>query len=357
MRAKYRALWLDESDNLVVLDQRKLPFSEEFITLICVQDYIDAIANMVVRGAGVIGNVAGFGVCAALKESGFCADKFETLCHALVSSRPTAINLLYAIDMVKEVVYQSSFDHESALKKAIDLCDDDAKQSLKIANIGADAIKMLMERESIDEVTVLTHCNAGYLAIVDNGSALAPIYELHRRGVKVKVFVDETRPRNQGASLTAWELGKEGIEHTIICDNTGGYLMQQNMIDLCIVGADRVSLNGDVVNKIGTYLKALSAKESKIPFFVALPTSTFDFKSQSALSTPIEIRDEDELRYVRGVDECGKEIKVKIYPDGSSVLNYSFDITPSALVTSLITERGLCGADTESIERLFKDLI
>ncbi len=352
---KYRALWLNADNHLVVIDQRALPFKHEEIVIKSVDQCVNAITNMSIRGAGIIGNTAAFGVYMAAKESKGEIGTFIKLCDKIEHSRPTAVNLSYAVDKLKTVVLDTDFDLETIFKSAIELCAKDANDSLLIGKHGADKIEHIMKTRGLKEVSILTHCNAGYLAIVDNGTALAPIYELHRRGIKVKVYVDETRPRNQGANLTAWELAQEGIDHTIIADNTGGHLMQSKDVDLCIVGADRVSLNGDTANKIGTYLKALSAKDNDLPFFIALPTSTFDFASQSGDDIPIEIRDAEELRFISGIDKQKIIRTIQIYPETSPALNYSFDITPARLITAFITDRGLCKA--EDIKSLFKDLL
>jgi methylthioribose-1-phosphate isomerase len=358
MRGKYKALWLDEDDNLVVIDQRVLPFIDATVTITNTDECVEAIKNMTVRGAGVIGNVASFGVFLATKECKGDIKKLEEKAKLIRCSRPTAVNLMWAVDrMMKKA--RSSNDMINDLKlEAIKICDEDCEASKKIGNFGADIFKKILKDKNKTKISILTHCNAGWLAIVDNGSALAPIYEAKRRGIDIEVFVDETRPRNQGANLTAWELEKAGIKHTVIADNTGGHLMQHQMIDVCITGTDRVSRGGDVANKIGTYLKALAAYDNNIPFYVALPSSTFDFEIVDGVKDiEIEIRDEDEIKFIRGLDADGKYSKVQIVQDNSPCLNYGFDVTPSRLITALISERGICKANQIEIEKMYKDLL
>jgi methylthioribose-1-phosphate isomerase len=318
---------------------------------------------MTVRGAGVIGNTAAFGVYLAARESGADLEKLQELSMQIRESRPTAVNLMYAVDRMLEVA--KSCTQEAMIKtlkqEAISMTDEEAIGSQKIAQYGADAFEEIVEEKGKshnDVIHVLTHCNAGWLAIVDMGTALAPIYELQKRGRKVHVWVDETRPRNQGANLTAWELSEAGVEHTVIADNTGGYLMQQGMVDVCITGADRVSRGGDVANKIGTYLKALAADDNGIPFYVALPSSTFDFDIVDGVKDiPIETRSEDEVKFIRGINKEGQVEEVQIVQSISPALNYGFDITPARLITGLITERGISEASVEAIEEDFEDLI
>ncbi|MFK5975029.1 MAG: S-methyl-5-thioribose-1-phosphate isomerase [Sulfurovum sp.] len=341
MQTRYKAFWLNDDGFIDIIDQTKLPFEEKIVTLQTSDDVIHAIKSMQVRGAGVIGNIASLGIyLASLQNSDM--EFIRTEAKKIRESRPTAVNLMWAVDLMMET---GSNSHEVLLEKALSICDIDAKESKLIAEYGCDFFENILEKKDKKTLNVLTHCNAGWLAIVDDGSALAPIYEAQRRGIAVHVWVDETRPRNQGANLTAWELAKSGIKHTIIADNTGGYLMQQGMVDVCIVGADRVSANGDVANKIGTYLKALSAKDNDIPFLVALPLGTFDLNiTDGVRDIPIEIRDEDELRVVQGVE---------IYPPNSPCLNYGFDITPARLITGLVTKDGIIKANESDIRGLF----
>jgi methylthioribose-1-phosphate isomerase len=358
MNGKYKALWLDSDDNLVVLDQRVLPFVETTVTITDTKQTVEAIKNMTVRGAGVIGNTAAFGVYLAARESGGELRKLEKLAKLIRESRPTAVNLMWAVDRMMRVAKESSNLLEDLKAEAIKICDEDCEHTKKIASFGADIFEDIIKRKNKTSINVLTHCNAGWLAIVDDGTALAPIYELKRRGVDIHVWVDETRPRNQGANLTAWELEKAGVNHTVIADNTGGHLMQHDLVDVCITGADRVSRGGDVANKIGTYLKALAANDNNIPFYVALPSSTFDFTIIDGLKEiPIEIRGEDEVKFIRGVVEWQNYKEIQIVPTTSNALNYGFDVTPSRLITGLISERGVCKADQTEIEKMYKDLI
>ena len=362
MQGKYRALWLDNDNNLVVLDQRVLPFEETTVTLTNAQESIEAITNMTVRGAGVIGNVAGFGVYLACRESDGNLEKTALLAQEIRESRPTAVNLMWAVDRMMNVATNSKLKGAELvarlLAEAIKITDEDCERSKKIAEYGADIIEEIMLSREIDTFNVLTHCNAGWLAIVDNGTALAPIYEAQKRDIKIHVWVDETRPRNQGANLTAWELSKAGIEYTIIADNTGGHLMQNHMVDMVITGADRVARNGDSANKIGTYLKALSAKDNNIPFYIALPASTFDFDTLDGVrDIPIEIRSENEVKRMKGLNKHGDMEEFQIIPTEFPALNYGFDVTPARLITGLLTERGLCDANVKAISEMFEDLI
>ncbi len=363
MQGQYRAFWLDSDDNLVVIDQRVLPFKEETITLIDAQDIIDAISNMIVRGAGVIGNVGAFGVYLAARECCSDFERLEALAEDIKDVRPTAVNLSWAIDRMlsfaKKKRNLSEIEFIEALKKeAILIADEDCIKTQKIAEIGADIIEEIMLNNGLDSFNILTHSNAGWLSFVDSGTALAPIYEAQKRGISIHVWIDETRPRNQGANLTAWELSKEGIEHTVIVDNTGGHLMQQGLVDMVITGADRVAKNGDSANKIGTYLKALSAKDNNIPFYMALLSSSFDFEIIDGVDEiPIEIRAEEEVKFMKGLNKNNEIEEFQVIQTNSLALNYSFDVTPARLITGLITERGDCKANINSISKMFADLI
>lgn len=353
MQGKYKALWINEDKLLEVIDQTKLPFSYETKVLKTTDEVVEAIKDMTVRGAGVIGSVAAFGIYIACRE----VETYEELkekASLIRKSRPTAVNLMWAVDKMMQYLEDSSKLVSDALEYAIELNDDEARESEKIAEFGADIIQEILKEKKKKTINILTHCNAGWLAVIDKGTALAPIYEAHRRGIDVHVWVDETRPRNQGASLTAWELTKSGVNHTIIADNTGGHLMQIGEVDMVITGADRVSANGDVANKIGTYLKALSAKDNNVPFYVAIPASTFDFNIKDGMKDiPIELRSEDEVKYMRGVDEDGVIREVLITPKDSPAINYGFDVTPARLITGLITDKGICEADFEKIQEKF----
>jgi len=353
----YKPFWLD-GESLVIIDQTKLPFSYETKKLVTPEDAIAAIKNMNVRGAGVIGNVGAFAVYLAAIATDGNLQKIKNISQQIRIARPTAVNLTWAVDRVMKVLENTDNSGQDiiniAKQEAIKICDEDVENSAKIGKFGGDRIQEISNAKSGQPVNILTHCNAGWLAIVDSGSALAPIYEAQAMGIDIHVWVDETRPRNQGAFLTAWELQQANIKHTIIADNTGGLLMQYGMVDLCIVGADRVTRQGDVINKIGTYLKALAAADNKIPFYVALPSSTFDFDLIDGIKeVEIETRNADEVLYIQGVTSDQILTKIRIAPDGSQAINYGFDITPNRLVTGLITEKGICVANLEAIAQTF----
>ena len=352
MNGKYKALWLNEDKFLEVIDQTKLPFEYKTKVLKTTDEIVDAIKDMTVRGAGVIGSVAAFGIYTACLEVN-SYDELKLKAKDIRQSRPTAVNLMWAVDKMMELLKGSSNLVNDALQFAIKLNDDEAKQSQKIAEFGCDIIEDILKKKNKTAINILTHCNAGWLAVIDEGTALAPIYEAQKRGIDVHVWVDETRPRNQGASLTAWELTQSGINHTIIADNTGGHLMQHDMVDMVITGADRVSASGDVANKIGTYLKALAANDNDVPFYVAIPISTFDWEIEDGIKNiPIELRSEDEVKYMRGVDKKGKVTEVLITPKDSKAINYGFDVTPARLITGLITNKGVYEANLNSLKEL-----
>ncbi len=353
MQGKYRALWLNNDNFLEVIDQTKLPFSYEIKVLKTTDEVVAAIKDMTVRGAGVIGSVAAFGIYTASMEVNSYGELKEKA-SLIRESRPTAVNLMWAVDKMMELLKDSNNLVEDAKRYAIELNDEEAKESQNIAKYGCDLIEDILKTKNKTKINVLTHCNAGWLAVIDEGTALAPIYEAKKRGIDIHVWVDETRPRNQGASLTAWELTQSGVAHTIIADNTGGHLMQIGEVDMVITGADRVAANGDVANKIGTYLKALAAKDNDVPFYVAIPASTFDFEIKDGLKEiPIELRSEMEVKYIKGVDSDGVVREVLITPKDSPAINYGFDVTPARLVTRLITDRGICEANIESIKEKF----
>ena len=357
MNGKYKALWLNEDKNLEVIDQTKLPFEYETKVLKTTDEIVEAIKDMTVRGAGVIGSVAAFGIYTACMEVK-SYEELEQKAKLIRESRPTAVNLMWAVDKMMMLLKDSTDLVNDALKFAIELNDDEAKQSQKIAQFGCDIIEDILKKKNPKEnktINILTHCNAGWLAVIDEGTALAPIYEAQKRGIDVHVWVDETRPRNQGASLTAWELTQSGINHTIIADNTGGHLMQHNMVDMVITGADRVSANGDVANKIGTYLKALAANDNDVPFYVAIPISTFDWEIEDGVKDiPIELRSEDEVKYMRGVDKNGDITQILITPKDSPAINYGFDVTPARLITGLITNKGVYKPKIEILQKKLK---
>jgi methylthioribose-1-phosphate isomerase len=310
---------------------------------------------MQVRGAPLIGVTAAYGVCLQMQEDASDAALLHA-CDTLLATRPTAVNLRFAVEAMREALRSLSVEArmQAAYERATELANEDVALCRAIAEHG---VAMLEKAHAAGRrpVNVLTHCNAGWLATVDWGTALAPIYLAHDRGVPVHVFVDETRPRNQGASLTAWELAQHGVPHTVLADNAGGHLMRTGRVDLCITGSDRVTANGDVCNKIGTYLKALAAKDNGVPFYVAFPYSTIDWSLASGESVPIEERDGDELRFVVGRSEAGELVRVDLLPEGSPVANPAFDVTPASLVTALVTERGVCDASPQGLLSLYPE--
>ncbi len=358
----YRTVWLKEDNDTIVqvIDQRNLPHQFVIEDLRTVNEVASAIKEMHVSGAGLIGALAGYGMYIAALEApkeGF--DNFmQKAGEKLKSTRPTAANLAFAVARQLEAASKANSAEEKiaiALKTANKIADEDAEYCRKIGQYGVKIIEEISKKKNGDTVNILTHCNAGWLAFVDYGSATGPIYAAFDKGIKVHVWVGETRPRNQGARQTAWELGQHGVPYTVVVDNVGGHLMQHNLVDIAIVGADRVTRTGDVANKIGTYLKALAAKDNNVPFYVALPSSTFDWKIREGVKEiPIEQRSEEEVKYIQGL--CGGEIKrVLLTPEKSRAANYAFDVTPARLVTGLITERGICKASEESILAMFPE--
>jgi methylthioribose-1-phosphate isomerase len=349
----YRTIWLSEDHVTVqVIDQRRLPHEFSTRQLHTVNDAVAAIANMTVRGAPLIGATAAFGVALGLRADP-SDDGLQRAVTALVNSRPTAVNLAWAAHKVAAAVKPLPFANRfaAALKEAQLICEDDVASCLRIGEHGAEVLASLPVAGR--PLQILTHCNAGWLAAVDWGTALAPVYRAHQRGLSVHVWVDETRPRNQGASLTAWELGQQGIPHTVIADNAGGHLMQQGKVDICLVGADRVAANGDVCNKIGTYLKALAAFDNNVPFYAVLPHSTIDWDMPSGAMIRIEERDADEVHTIIGLDTKGVLSRVRVTPLGSAAANFAFDVTPARLVTGLITERGVGVASRAGLAALY----
>lgn len=358
----YRTIWLEGDTTVCVIDQRYLPHQFTIEKLNSSTEVICAIKDMHVRGAGLIGAAAGYGMYLATLEARF-EKKFDDYltksASLLKSSRPTAVNLEWAVDrQMTAIAKRYSIDDkiEIARNTALVIANEDASYCQRIGSHGVSIIEELNKKKDGETVNILTHCNAGWLAFVDYGSATAPIYEAHERGIKIHVWVDETRPRNQGASLTAWELLNHGVPHTIIADNTGGHLMQHGLVDMVITGADRVTRAGDAANKIGTYLKALAARDNGVPFYVALPSSTFDWAIYDGVrEIPIEERDSDEVKYINGL--CDGEIKnILLTPMLSPALNYGFDVTPARLITGLITERGICQATEEDILNMFSEI-
>lgn len=353
-----RTIWLHPEDPAVVqiIDQRALPHNWVVEDLKSVKDVAVAIRDMHVRGAGLIGATAGFGMYLAAREAG--DDNGSALAflqqagEQLKATRPTAVNLAWAVDRQQQAMSgaASAADRVAAsLGTALAIADEDAEACQSIGEHGVALIEQISHLKNGAPVHILTHCNAGWLAFVDFGSATAPIYAAHDRGIPVHVWVDETRPRSQGSKLTAWELGQHGVPHTIIADNAGGHLMQHGMVDLVIVGTDRTTRTGDVANKIGTYLKALAARDNGIPFYVALPSSSFDWTMRDGLAEiPIEERGSEEVKYADGLVD-GRHTEVLVAPLSSPAANYGFDVTPARLVTGLITERGICGATEHDI--------
>jgi len=362
----YRTIWLKTGDPSVVqiIDQRALPFHFVLEDLTTVAEVAVAIKDMHVRGAGLIGATAGYGMyIAALRAPRSSLTDFRTAiaadAAALKATRPTAVNLAWAVDRQLAAMAAAGDDIaaqiEAADATAQQIADEDADFCRRIGEHGVKLIEEIAARKGGAPVNVLTHCNAGWLAFVDYGTATAPIYAAHDKGIPVHVWVDETRPRNQGARLTAWELGEHGVPHTVIVDNAGGHLMQHGLVDLVIVGSDRTTYTGDVANKIGTYLKALAAHDNGVPFYVALPSSTIDWDMRDGLAEiPIEERDATEVRIMDG--RSGDEIReILIMPERSRAANYAFDVTPSRLVTGLITERGVCAASEEGVLGLYPE--
>ncbi len=349
---EYRTIWF-ENNVVKIIDQTKLPHKFIIKDLKTVKDSINAIKTMEVRGAPLIGATAAYGLVLAIlenKDQSFLKKSAENL----INSRPTAINLKWAVDRMLNKLSGVNSDKilEIALNEAKEICEEDIKFC---ENIGLNGLKIIEEiyNKKKDKVNILTHCNAGWLATINWGTATSPIYHAHKKGIPVHVWADETRPRNQGANLTSYELNEEKVPNTIIADNTGGILMQRGEVDICIVGTDRTLSNGDVCNKIGTYLKALAAKDNNIPFYVALPSSTIDWNIKNYKDIPIEERNSEELSHIEGMDENGNIKKIQIYPKKSISMNLAFDITPAKYVTGLITEKGICEASTQSLKELF----
>jgi methylthioribose-1-phosphate isomerase len=354
-----RSIWLEPDGwSVGVIDQTVLPHRFATARLATLDEAAHAIRSMLIRGAPLIGATAAYGMCLALRAD--ASDEGLDRAHAtLLATRPTAINLKWALDEMMAVVRNRPRADRTAVayRRAAEICDDDVALNTAIGRNGLPLIEAIAARKKPGErVNVLTHCNAGWLATVDVGTATAPIYLAHDKGIAIHVFADETRPRNQGASLTAWELGQHGVPHTVIADNTGGHLMQHGAVDLVIVGTDRVTANGDVCNKIGTYLKALAARDNNVPFYVALPSPTIDFTVADGIAeVPIEERSADEVATMTGRTADGRIETVRIVPDGSAVANYGFDVTPARLVTGLITERGVIGASRAALAGAFPD--
>ena len=355
----YRTIWLNQDGEAVdIIDQRWLPHEFRVVTLNTVGDVATAIRDMWVRGAPLIGVTAAYGVALQMRRDPSDA-ALDAVWVELHETRPTAINLRWALDEMKRVLapLPPSDRAEAAYARAAAIADEDVELNRGIGRNGLEIIRKLAAAKKPGEpVNILTHCNAGWLATVDYGTATAPIYMAAEEGIPVHVFVDETRPRNQGAYLTAWEMAGHGVPHTLIVDNAGGHLMQRGDVDMVIVGTDRTTASGDVCNKIGTYLKALAARDNGVPFYVALPSPTIDWTVSDGLAEiPIEERSGDEVSLVWGRDASGKVQQVRISPDASPARNPAFDVTPARLVTGLITERGVAEASTEGLKRLFPE--
>jgi len=350
---EYHTIWF-ENNIVKIIDQTKLPHQFIIKDLKTVKDSINAIKVMEVRGAPLIGATAAYGLVLAILENNnhsFLKQSAEDL----INSRPTAINLKWAVDRMMNKLSGVNSDQilDIAINEAKEICEEDVKFCESIGLNGFKIIEEIYNKKK-DTVNILTHCNAGWLATINWGTATSPIYHAHKKGIPVHVWVDETRPRNQGANLTSYELNEEEIPNTIIADNTGGILMQRGEVDMCIVGTDRTLSNGDVCNKIGTYLKALAAHANNVPFYVALPSSTIDWNIKNYKDIPIEKRNSEELSHMEGLDENGNIKKIQIYPKKSKAMNLAFDVTPAIYVTGLITEKGICEASTEGLKGLFK---
>jgi methylthioribose-1-phosphate isomerase len=344
---KFRTIWPSDAKHLnavtvSIIDQTKLPHAFKIVEISNLQQMLYAIKTMQVRGAPLIGAAAAYGMALAMQHD--CSEQhLQHAAQQLIQSRPTAVNLRWAVERMKKLLLSTAVNSrlEAAWLEASHVCNEDVLLNQAIGQHGLNLIQSLYSKNA-RQLNILTHCNAGWLATVDFGTALAPIYEAHDAGIDVHVWVDETRPRNQGASLTAWELAQHGVPHTVICDNAGGHLMQQGQVDMVIVGADRVTCSGDVCNKIGTYLKALAAFDNQIPFYAAVPSPTIDWTIQNGLKEiEIEERDGGELIWMTGVLATGEQAEVNILPPNTKVANPAFDVTPARLVTGIITEHGV----------------
>lgn len=354
----YRSIWLaDDGRQVEIIDQTRLPHEFSVVTLATLQQAATAIRDMQVRGAPLIGATAAYGFCLGLHQ-GTTDDLLAKIAQTLVACRPTAVNLRWAVQRMLAVLQPLPEQDrlQAAYAEAAAICEEDVATNAALGRHGAELIRTIREKKGKSgPVNILTHCNAGWLATVDWGTALAPIFRAHQDGVPVHVWVDETRPRNQGAHLTAWELVSAGIDHHLIVDNAGGHLMQHGQVDLCIVGTDRTAASGDVCNKIGTYLKALAAFDNRVPFYVALPGSTIDWEiSDGVGQIPIEERDQDEVLMIQGLHGDRVE-RVYIAPQKTPAANPAFDVTPARLVTGLITERGVCPASHEGLLSLYPE--
>ncbi|MCX8255982.1 Methylthioribose-1-phosphate isomerase [Beijerinckiaceae bacterium RH AL1] len=354
-----RTIWALPSGDVQIIDQVALPHRFTIATLATMPDAARAIRDMHVRGAPLIGVAAAYGVALAMRADPSDASLYEA-CETLRATRPTAVNLAWALAKMQAVLepLPPPARAEAAYAEAAAMAEADVEMCRAMAEHGLAIIKDLAAAHPGRPVEVLTHCNAGWLAAVDWGTATAPIYAAHEAGIDVHVFVDETRPRNQGASLTAWELGRHGVPHTVVVDNVGGHLMQHGKVDCVIVGTDRTTATGDVCNKIGTYLKALAAKANDVPFYVAAPSSSIDFAVDDGVAgIPIEERGAEEVTHMTGLTDAGDVARIRLVPEGSAVMNFAFDVTPATLVTGLITERGVIPATREALARTFPERV
>ncbi|HWJ04815.1 MAG TPA: S-methyl-5-thioribose-1-phosphate isomerase [Steroidobacteraceae bacterium] len=354
----YRTIFVaDDEGAVAVIDQTRLPFEFELVSLRSVEDAATAIRDMIVRGAPLIGVTAAYGVALAMREDS-SDQSLQRAVATLGATRPTAVNLHWALDRMRAVLAPLSpaARVERAYAEASAIAEEDVEACRRIGQHGLGILRAIAANKPGEPVRVLTHCNAGWLACVDWGTALAPIYAAHEAGLPVHVYVDETRPRSQGAFLTAFELGAHGVPHTVVADNTGGHLMQHGRVDVCIVGSDRTTATGDVANKIGTYLKALAARDNGVPFYAALPTSTIDWTmSDGVREIPIEERSAREVTHVRGRTEAGGYVEVQVVAPGSAVGNPGFDVTPARLVSGIITERGVATASRDGLLELYPE--
>jgi methylthioribose-1-phosphate isomerase len=355
----FRTIWVDDDGWTVgIIDQTRLPHSFETKGLKTAADAAYAIKEMLVRGAPLIGATAAYGICLALREDA-SDENLEAASEMLLATRPTAVNLRWAIDEMAHALRSLPPKKRviAAYARAAEICDEDVEMCRMIGVHGLKLIQDIAKSKKGKPVNVLTHCNAGWLATVDWGTATSPVYQAHEAGIPIHVWVDETRPRNQGAALTAFELGHEDIPHTIIADNAGGHLMQRGEVDLVLTGTDRTAANGDVANKIGTYLKALAAADNDIPFYVALPHTTIDWQLMDGFEIPIEERGSEEVTQMSGRTAEGEVITLDIAAPGSPAANPAFDISPARLVTGLITERGMCEASLDGLLGLYPEMI
>jgi len=353
----YRTIWLGADGTTVqAIDQTLLPHRFVIRALKTVEDAEKAIRTMIVRGAPLIGAAAAYGMALAMAADPSDAN-LDRAYKVLLAARPTAVNLRWALDDLRALLLplQHARRREAAYRRAAEICDEDAEICRRIGENGLAEIRRLAPRG--DRIQALTHCNAGWLATVDWGTALSPIYHAHNAGIPIHVWVDETRPRNQGASLTAWELAKHGVPHTVIADNAGGHLMQRGHVDFCIVGTDRTTRRGDVCNKIGTYLKALAAHDNGVPFYVGLPYPSIDWTIEDGAAIPIEERHAHEVSRLSGRTEAGDVVTIDVLPEGSPAANPAFDVTPARLITGLITERGVCAASEAGLLSLYPEQV